>query len=114
MATMPMQSMPTDQAAPTDPAMQDKAAGYCICIHVDAEGALSVGVEDEGAEEAQESPEGMGAMENEQDEYANFTPAKNIKQALTMALEIYHADGNMPESSPSAMSEGFKSGYEQD
>ena len=57
-----------------------EATGYTICVRVSADGSLSVGTERETAEEAAE-------------EYANFTPAEDIKAALTKALEIYKSDG---------------------
>lgn len=61
-------------------AEEGAGAGYTICIRVGADGSLSVGTERESAEEAAE-------------EYANFTPAEDIKAALTKALEIYKSDG---------------------
>ena len=90
MAASPQRKHPMATTPPTDTMMQPmapetmdqpaEATGYTICIKVGADGSLSVGTERESAEEAAE-------------EYASFTPAENIKDALTQALEIYKSDG---------------------
>ncbi len=64
-----------EPAAPEAAEVDD--GSYTICIRVAADGSLSVGMEDEGAE----------------DEYAGLKPAEDIKDALTQALAIYKQDG---------------------
>lgn len=76
-AAAPMMSMSQEAE---EGAMDGMDGGYTICVRVSADGSLSVGTERETAEEAAE-------------EYANFTPAEDIKAALTKALEIYKSDG---------------------
>lgn len=61
-------------------------AGYTIQIMVAPSGELSVGVDDD------------------------MQPAGSIKEALTIAMEIYKADGVMPEPDQSDMQ--FAEGYE--
>jgi hypothetical protein len=73
--------------------------GYTIEIHVDPQGAISVGV-DTGADE---QDEGAG------DDAGELQPAKNIKDALTIALDIFRNEGQMTQG-PSAdddMASGF-------
>lgn len=69
---------PNEAMEPAGPESQDDGS-YTICIHVAADGALSVGLEQEAADPA--------------DEYAGMKPAEDIKDALTQALAIYKADG---------------------
>lgn len=92
------------------PQAEESTGGYEICIRVGADGALSVGVEREGAEAAQAMPPGGGQpMEMmAAGEEAAYQPAGSIKEALTMALEIYRADGQMPDDGGQA---DFDSGY---
>jgi hypothetical protein len=67
------------------------SGGYCIEIHVGADGKLSVEVESE-AEEAQEEGAEAGGEAGE-----TGSPASSIKEALTMALAIYKNNGQMPD-----------------
>lgn len=60
--------------------------GYEICIKVDAQGQISVGVESDA------SP---GAMAEPQDEGADYTPAQSIDEALQVAKSIFDNDGQM-------------------
>lgn len=76
---------PAGQEAPMSDA--ETTAGYEICIRVDGQGKLAVGVESN----AQEAAEANGQMEPS----AEYTPVESIKEALTMALDIYRADGQM-------------------
>lgn len=91
MATLPqniggqsqMQPAPTSTEGMDSAPVQEEGgepSGYTICIRVAADGSISTGVERETAEEAAE-------------EYADFRPAANIKEALTDALELFRADG---------------------
>lgn len=111
MATSPMQPAPgmsmeaAPEGAPMDPMaeegqMPEDDGGYTICIKVDATGRISVGVE-------------RGSLE--EGEYENFTPAKDRKDALTMALEILKADGDESAlTGREQMSSAFSSGYVED
>lgn len=83
-----------------------QAGGYEICIKVSADGKLSVGVEKEAAMGEPPMP-GQPGMEMEAEAMA-YMPAQNVKEALTMALEIYRGDGQMPDDSGQAE---FDSGY---
>jgi hypothetical protein len=90
-----MQDGGADEASEQD----QSQGGYCIEIHVSADGSLSVGVEPE----SEEYDEGQGAPDK-------GTPAKNIKDALTQALEIYKSNGQAPEGGSDAeFDSGFKS-----
>jgi hypothetical protein len=89
------------------PQEQPAGNGYLILIHCDADGNLSVGTETD-AEEAQEQPG---------EEAADMQPAKDIKDALTQALQIYKQDGKKDATATHAQqiqSQGFSSGYEED
>jgi hypothetical protein len=121
---------------PNDPSMADPAAdpsmgapdadagaestenagpqGYCIEIHVSADGKISVGVESEAEESSEEQGEGGEGGEPSDD---NLSPAKDIKDALTQALAIYKADGAADATQTHAkqiQSQGFESGYNDD
>ena len=72
-------ALPQDPMTPemeTEP-MDD--GSYTICIRVDADGSISVGLEQEATGPA--------------DEYAGLKPAADVKDALTQALAIYKQDG---------------------
>lgn len=86
MATAPM----TPEAPMADPMMgedmgdemdQGSEAGFEICIRVEPDGSLSVGVEDDS------TPQTEG-LEGDEDK-SGYRPADNIRDALTMALDIY-------------------------
>jgi hypothetical protein len=74
--------------------------GYTVCIKVTPDGKFSVGVEtaQQEASEQQAGSESGGS----------YTPAGDVKSALTMALEIIRNDGQMPDESGQAE---FDSGY---
>lgn len=84
MATMPpnniggeSQMQPPAQATEgmdTAPVEGQEETGYTLCINVTPDGQLAFGVEREGME-------------------PTYKPAESIKEALTMALEAYKADG---------------------
>lgn len=102
MATM-MKPDPAMAAGPAEsPAaeaaegMEAPAPGYTIAIRVGADGKLSVGVERESAEDVAE-------------EYAGFEQMPDIKAALTRLLEIYKADGEVPEAADAQFDAGFAS-----
>lgn len=71
---------------------------YEICIRVDDEGQISVGVEREGTDQmSSQEGAGMGAMaigaEGEGGDM-QYRPAASIKEAMMMAMDIYAADGD--------------------
>jgi hypothetical protein len=81
---MAQQMDPNEAMEPAGPEVGEASeaqddGSYTICIHVAADGALSVGLEQEAADPA--------------DEYAGLKPAEDIKDALTQALAIYKQDG---------------------
>jgi len=61
----------------------DYANSYEICIRVEADGSLSVGVEEDS------TPQTEG-LEGDEDK-SGYKPAASIREALTMALEIYRS-----------------------
>ncbi len=77
-------------------------AGYEICIRVEPDGSLSVGVEDD------RTPQTEG-LEGDEDK-SGYQPARDIKEALTMALDIYRQNGKAQDAG--AMQAEFKAGYE--
>lgn len=98
MATMPpniggqSQMQPPAQVtegADTAPA-EGADTGYTLCINVTPDGQLAFGVERDGAE-------------------PTYKPAESIKEALTMALEAYKADGQMGDDGMA--DQEFDSGY---
>lgn len=95
--------------AAADPAAEDMSTeqsagtGYTIEIAVSADGKISVGCESAAAEGAEAGAEGApeAAMATQ--------PAKDIKDALVIALGIYKNNGEMPEADDSDAQ--FASGY---
>lgn len=105
-----MQDGTDDQSGQTDDQSQEPS-GYVILLHVAGDGSISVGVESE-AEEAQEGETpGDGSEAAEQasgDNDDQMKPCANIKEALTEALAIYKADGQMPDDT--SADEAFQQG----
>jgi hypothetical protein len=97
------QGDPTGTSAQTPDDASDAQGAYEICIKVGADGSLSVGVEQEGQEAA---PGAEGA----EDDDSGFQPAQSIKDALTMALEIYKSNGGAPTNNADMASQ-FKAGF---
>ena len=95
MAAQQVQDPSAAQAEPQDD------GGYTIEIDVTSDGQISVSVETDGQEDAEQ----QGGGEDE----GNAMPAKNIKDALTIALAIFKANGQMPapDTSDSDFNEGF-------
>ena len=81
-------------------------ASYTIEISVTPDG-ISVGVESADQENAEQGA--AGAAGGAGGEAA--TPVKSIKEALTLALEIYRADGEMPETSGTSPEDAMDAGY---
>lgn len=104
MATAPMM----DDEQPTD--FQDSEmdetgeySGWEICIRVDADGKLSVGVEEDS------TPQTEG-LEGDEDK-SGYKPAENIREALTMALEIYRE--RMGKAEEETSEDSFNSAFKQ-
>lgn len=112
--TPPTGMQPGMAPAGQEPGMEAEApAGYEICIRVGGDGKLSVGVESGQAEAAEAAP-GMqpGAASMPEESGGQYQPAESIKEALTMALDIYRADGKLPGDGDQDSAEfdaGFKS-----
>lgn len=87
---------PEAPAAEYAEGMEQPAAGYTLCLRISGDGKLSVGVEKESAEDVAE-------------EYAGFEQVPDIKAALTRLLEIYKADGEVPEAADAQFDAGFAS-----
>lgn len=114
---------------PVDPSADPSAdpssgGGYTIEITVTADGKISVGVESADEENEEESSaggasagsgaDGAGTSDDESTEPTEGAaqPAKNIKDALVMALEIYKNNGASPgvDDSDSQFQSGFGGG----
>lgn len=82
---------------------EEAEGGYTICIKVGADGQIKVGLE---------NPESQEMESEEQQEYedSDLMPVKDIKEALTTALEIFRSQGSAP-ADKSAMQDQFASGY---
>lgn len=123
MATLPPQSpagqpMSADDQDPTAgaPGAPDDAQGdgsYVIEIRVSGSKEITVCVE-EGSEEAGEE---AGADGGDADSYGasgagggddNSVPVKSIKEALTLALEIFRNDGELPQQADDDFQQGFQ------
>ncbi len=68
--------------------VDDEQAGYTICIKVDGQGAITVGVDADQAEVDPDMMEGDGG---------NYAPAESIENALETARGIYENNGQAPE-----------------
>ena len=86
----------------------EASPGYTIEVTVTGDGQISVGVESADEENAEES--GGDQAETGDQESAEAKPFKNIKDALTYALQIYKNDGEPPEDDATSES-AFQSGY---
>jgi len=83
-------------------------SGYKIIIAVDGQGKISVGTESESAPAPAMGPDGTPVPEDEGAEMGAMKPARDIKDALTQALEIFKNDGEAVQSSADA---DFQSGF---
>lgn len=100
MATMPMDPAMQDPAmgAPMEEPMPEENSGYEICIKVSGDGKISVGVIPGAPEAMEEEAEGN-----------TYTPVESIKDGLTLALDLYRADGKMGDAGQEESE--FSSGY---
>lgn len=111
---MAAQQIPADPSADpnADPSADPSASGdgseqgYTICIVVDAQNNISVGVvpgTDADSDQDDDASQGGGASGGDDqsgsggssDSDQDFAPAKNIKDALSVALDIYRNDGQI-------------------
>lgn len=97
-------------------APQEPESGYKIIIAVASDGSIGVGVENENAVNAMDTVDPQSAApgdgmnpDEESQEMGAMQPAPNIKSALTMALDIFRANGASTNST--AMQSEFKSGF---
>lgn len=70
----------------------EQGSGFTICIKVSPDGSVKVGTEPYSEEDEE-----------------NLSPVKNIKDAMSVALDIYKNQGQIPEAS--AGEEDFNSGF---
>ena len=103
MDMQPQAALVAEAAAP-----EDQAPGYVIEIHVSGDGSITVGCESDSEESAEAAPGAEGA-EGEAYEPMEGKPAKNIKEALTIALDIFRNDGKAGSgmNAQDEMNEGF-------
>ncbi len=106
------------QGAPSDSEDTTGDGSYIILISVDGQGRILVGVEGEG--DAAQGPTGNSSAQSPGNGTTNagsddgsatavaMTPARNIKDALTQALEIYKNNGQVSASSGDA---DFNAGF---
>ena len=88
--------MDPTQAPPEAEPMETQGGGYEICIKVAADGSMTVGVVQEGQEPAED---------------AGFQAVSGVKEALTLALEIYKSNGGAPQSSSPEVQKQFAQGF---
>ena len=82
MATAPMmEEQPEFANSEMGEAPDDYENSFEICIRVEADGSLSVGVEEDS------TPQTEG-LEGDEDK-SGYKPAENIREAVTMADDIY-------------------------
>ena len=77
-----MQEQPISPAAPEP--VSDEPASFVVCIQCNPDGTFMVGLD---------SPEAEAAEQPGQPE-PGMSPAKDVKDALTMALQIIKTNGN--------------------
>ena len=83
--------------APEEAGAEQEQGGYCIEIHIGADGQISIGVETEAEEDAEHEATGQ---EPER------TPVKGIREAMEVVLDIFKSGGQMAEANDQ-FAEGF-------
>lgn len=105
----PMMGAEDPNAAPDPAAAPDgegMGAGYCIEIHVSAEGSIKIGVEPEGDEAAEE---GAATPEAGAEEGDDAQPVANIREAMKVVMDIYKNSGQIADADgEDQMSAGYK------
>ena len=106
MATMQPPMMPPGaqpEAEPMDPmGTDDQEQGYCIEIKVSPGGTFKVSVESAAFEAKEHEAAGEEADGGSRE-------CKSVKEALTLALEIFKNDGQMPVAGEA--DDAFMAGY---
>jgi hypothetical protein len=117
MATIqPQGEAANDPSFGAAPEAETDDGGYVIEIKVDGQGKISVCVENEAGGAPEGVDGGMAPPENEDAEMSQYQPAANIKEALTMALDIFKANGKAAPGDALGKrlgSAGFASGYDE-
>jgi hypothetical protein len=90
------------QAAPAGAMPEESAAKFTIEISAMEGGSCTVAVESAAQEASEGSPEGEAAE-------AAPVQVNSIKEALSLALEIYRNGGQMPSSDTTNLEAGFNS-----
>lgn len=89
MATLPPQDdeqAELEAGAPDSEFAEGEEGGFTVCIHSDAEGSLSVGIEG-----------------------GDMQPVNSVKEAMTVALEALKSGGTMGD--PNANQQEFAAGF---
>lgn len=94
MAMDPAQGMAPAAGVELGGQAPEASGSYEICIMVSADGSMTVSAEPKEADEGMEAP---------------GTPAKDIGEALNMALEIFKAGGQMPD--PAQAEQSMAAGF---
>jgi hypothetical protein len=119
MATaQPMMSPQSDDLGSDDTGADPSQAGesqddgsYVIEIRVGSDKSISVCVESGSEEAAEEQGEDSGGGDDSGGgEDDDSTPVKSIKEALTLALEIFRSGGQMPQGADDDFQQGFAGG----
>ena len=98
--------MQPPQANPGDQMMEKpEAESFTVCIKCNPDGTFAVGLDADEAGEVM-GAEGPEAPEGAED--AAMRPARDVKEALTIALQIIKSGGKQEQ----AMGD-FKAGYDQ-
>lgn len=91
------------------PDAEQSQAGYKICIKVDDQGAITVGVDAHDAEMGE-----MGEMGGipEDDAGGGYAPAQSIDEALQVARDIYNNNGQVRDamSPEDSLMKGYNEG----
>lgn len=88
------------------PAPDQSQSGYSIEINVDAQGGISVGVDNSTEEPSEQMRGGMTPDAMAAD---GAMPAQSIDEAIKMVMAIYQNNGDMP--APQSEDDAFASGY---
>lgn len=91
MATQPQAAAPgADSEDQSDMGSDETQGGYVVCVHVDAQGKITVGVETD-QEEAQEG----GGDESQEEQ--GYQPVATIREACKLLTQIYNSQGEAPD-----------------
>lgn len=99
---MPDPMMPM---TPAEDQSTQESGGYTICITVAPDGSMSVGVESEAYEAAEEAGAQDAGMTKPAEQ-----PVASIEEALAMVKQIYRSNGQAPDQ---GAAEDEAAGYSQ-